>query len=63
VRGEMRGWYWLGIAALVVGLLLALIAWNLAYPLFAALGALIALPALWSLEHGWVQAGQAPPNS
>ncbi len=63
VRGEMRRWYWLGIAALVVGLLLALIAWNLAFPLPGVLGALIALPALWSLEHGWVQAGQAPSNS
>jgi hypothetical protein len=63
VRGEMRTWYWLGIAALVVALSLTLIAWNRGFPLLGAVGGLFALPALWSLEHSWVQAGQAPSNS
>ena len=63
VRGEMRVRYWTGIAALGVGLLLAFVAWASANLLFGAMGAVFALPALWSLEHGWVQAGQAPANS
>lgn len=63
VRGEMRTWYWLGIALLVFGLLLAVIAWGTSYHLFGALGAFFALPGILSLEHCWVQAGQAPANS
>lgn len=63
VRGEMRNWYWAGIAALVAGLLLALVAWGTGSLLWGAAGAVFALPAIWSLEHGWVQAGQVPANS
>jgi Fe-S-cluster-containing dehydrogenase component/formate-dependent nitrite reductase membrane component NrfD len=63
VNGELRSWYWAGIAALGVGLLLGLIAWGSANLLVGAVGAIFALPALWSLEHGWLQAGQVPANS
>jgi Fe-S-cluster-containing dehydrogenase component/formate-dependent nitrite reductase membrane component NrfD len=63
VRGEMRIWYWAGVAALLVALLVALFAWVYGYPPAGAIGAIFALPALWSLEHAWVQAGQAPANS
>lgn len=63
VRGEMMRWYWGGMAALAIGLILGLVAWSSGILLMGAIGGLFALPALWSLEHGWVQAGQAPANS
>lgn len=63
LRGEMMKWYWGGIAALAIGLLLACVAWGSGSLLVGAIGGLVSLPALWALEHGWVQAGQAPPNS
>jgi len=63
VRGEFSFWYWSGIAALIVALGFAGVALTTATPRLAAAGALLAIPALWALEHSWVQAGQAPPNS
>ena len=63
IRGELRSWYWAGMVAIVVGLLLALAAWVSGALALGGLGALFALPGLWSLEHGWVQAGQVPANS
>lgn len=63
VSGEMRKWYLAGIAGLSVALLLALAAWLTGNYVLAAPGALFSLPALLSLEHGWVQAGQVPANS
>ncbi|HZQ06596.1 MAG TPA: 4Fe-4S dicluster domain-containing protein [Anaerolineae bacterium] len=63
VRGEFAKLYWAGIGALLLSLAVGLIAVSQSSLLLGAVAAVFAIPALWLLEHGWVQAGQAPPNS
>ena len=63
-HGPLRARFWGTVAwGLIVPVLLSLMVWNGAAPVFAQVAAALALAGLWWFEALWVKAGQAVPLS
>ncbi len=62
-HGGYGRYFWSGMVAQSLGLVLAVLSMAMATLPLAALGGIAALAGLLAIEHAWVQAGQLVPNS